>query len=103
MEKIEIIPIKEPIEGRIKAPGSKSFTNRALIMSSLCDGESRIRGFSASDDSIVLIKALKKIGVDIEENANEIIVNGNGGKFKEYSGEVNLGQAGTILVLCQGR
>ncbi len=50
----------------IEIPGSKSLTNRALIIASLADGKSIITGHSKSIDSLVLINALKKLGIKIE-------------------------------------
>jgi len=77
--------------------GSKSFTNRALIMAALSEGESGILGYSDSDDSEILIKALKKVGVKIIKTKQQIIIQGNGGVFKEFNGTINLGLAGTAM------
>jgi len=81
----------------ITMPGSKSLTNRALIMASLADGISVIKGASKSDDSLVLIKALKKLGVVITEDDNELKVVGNNGSFKAFSGRLYAGNAGTTV------
>ncbi len=97
MNKIEIIPLKEKINGEVTIPGSKSYTNRALVMATLAAGESVIKGSSPSEDSQLLIKALRQVRVEITEDGNEIKVKGNGGKFAEFSGEVNLGAAGTSM------
>lgn len=94
---MEIFSLQQKISGKVKIPGSKSFTNRALVMASLCEGQSKISGFSESEDSRVLIEALRKLGVEIIESENEIVVRGAGGKFREFNGEVNLGMAGTSM------
>ena len=60
--------LKNPITGFINVPGSKSYTNRALIISSLANGVSEIYGYSGSDDSLLLIKLLKKLGIKITTN-----------------------------------
>jgi len=94
---IEIIPIKKRIVGEAAMPGSKSFTNRALVMAALSRGKSRILGYSDSDDSEILIKVLKKVGVKIIKTNKQIIIQGNGGVFKEFNGTINLGMAGTAM------
>lgn len=97
MDKIEIIPARQPVEASVTIPGSKSFTNRALVMASLAEGQSKIIGGSKSEDSDVLIKALRDIGVKVAESQNELVVQGTGGSFKEFNGEINLGMAGTSM------
>jgi len=96
-EKLEIMPIKKRITGEVAMPGSKSFTNRALVMAALSRGESHITGYSDSDDSEILIRALKKVGVKIIKTKKQIIIQGNGGIFKEFNGAINLGMAGTAM------
>ena len=97
MEKLEIMPIEKGLSGEVIMPGSKSFTNRALVMAALSRGESRLVGYSDSDDSEILIRALKKVGVKIIKTKKQIIVQGNGGVFKEFNGAINLGLAGTAM------
>lgn len=81
----------------IEIPGSKSLTNRALIMASLADGKSAIRNHSKSSDSRVLINALKKLGISISEKPDNLTIIGNGGKFKPFSGVIDTGDAGTTM------
>ena len=81
----------------IEIPGSKSLTNRALIMASLADGKSIITGHSKSIDSLVLINALKKLGIKISEKSDTLTIIGNGGKFKPFSGVIEVGSAGTAV------
>ena len=80
---------------KITVPGSKSLTNRALILASLADGISVIKSASKSDDSLVLIKALKKLGVVMTEEDHNLKVVGNNGKFKLFNGQIFVGNAGT--------
>ena len=94
----------------ITVPGSKSLTNRALIMASLTDGVSVIIGASKSDDSTVLIKALKKLGIIIIEEDNRLRITGNNGSFKAFNGRLYAGNAGTttrfltsLITLVPGR
>ena len=81
----------------INIPGSKSYTNRALIMAALADGQSNLINFSKSDDSLILIKALKKLGVKIIERKNKLEIIGNNGKFKSFNGRLFVGDAGTSM------
>ncbi|NQV13619.1 MAG: 3-phosphoshikimate 1-carboxyvinyltransferase [Parcubacteria group bacterium] len=97
MKKIEIIPVKDPIKGEIKVPGSKSYTNRALVMASLTKGTSELKGVSRCDDCVALTEALRKLGIGITQNGGEVTVIGNGGDFNEFKGEINVGQAGTTM------
>tara|TARA_R110002049_G_scaffold72490_3_gene187280 strand:- start:52806 stop:54353 length:1548 start_codon:yes stop_codon:yes gene_type:complete len=62
---VEVVP-GGPIHGRIRPPGSKSLTNRALICAAMADGKSRLSGALRSEDTIVMIDALRAIGVSID-------------------------------------
>lgn len=70
---VELVP-GGPVTGRIRVPGSKSLTNRALAIAAFADGESRLVGGLRSDDTAVMMKSLQKIGVRFEETANEVRV-----------------------------
>lgn len=78
-------------------PGSKSFTNRALIMATLAKGVSTLHNVSKSDDSSVLIQALKQLGVKIIENSYDLKIVGNSGIFKPINCQINVGEAGTAM------
>lgn len=64
---VEVIP-GGPVSGTIRPPGSKSLTNRALLCAAFAPGTSRLSGALRSDDTEVMIKALRKIGLRIEES-----------------------------------
>ncbi len=97
MSSIEISSLLKPIKGSVNVPGSKSFTNRALIISVLAKGKSRLVNFSKSDDSKILISALKKLGIKIISKNNILIVNGNGGNSLKNNIKLNIGKAGTAM------
>ncbi|MCB0339280.1 MAG: hypothetical protein KDD53_06735, partial [Bdellovibrionales bacterium] len=82
---------------RVRVPGSKSFTNRALISAACGTGKATLRGYSKSDDTEVLISALEVLGVGFEEQATELSVTGSAGKFSPYIGDINVGAAGTSM------
>lgn len=80
---------------QILMPGSKSYTNRALITAALTAGTTNILGYSKSDDSEVLLKALRKVGVGIEVNDTMITVSGKGAAWRSVSAHIDIGHAGT--------
>ncbi|MDM8099879.1 MULTISPECIES: 3-phosphoshikimate 1-carboxyvinyltransferase [Oceanobacillus] len=100
IERITVSPGKHRIEDSITIPGSKSLTNRALIMSALADGKSQISGILKSDDSYWCIEALKKLGVNIKLQGNTAYVNGNRGWWN--SADLYIGSAGTIARFLPG-
>ena len=80
----------------ITVPGSKSLTNRAIILASLSNGTSKISNISNSQDSQIMIKAMKKIGVQIKKTGNKLLIKGNGGVFRKIDGNIDVGDAGTV-------
>ncbi len=98
METREIVPVCGPIRGTIQIGGSKSYTNRALILASLADGKSTLSSLSLSDDSDVLINALRQLGVQITfTDKTTVDVIGNGGRFASHSLSLDVGHAGTSM------
>lgn len=109
--KAAIQPIDTPINGEIIVPGSKSYTNRALIIAALAEGTSTLKGVLKSDDSYWCIDSLKKLGVavSVDEKRDEVTIEGRAGKWPEKNQELFIGAAGTIarflpgaLALCEG-
>lgn len=104
---IEIVPLKEPVHAEITVPGSKSITNRALVLAALADGEVILRGALWSEDTQVMVECLQELGFmvnvtnDPEEFCNRTItVYGNGGRVPrggtfEQPMELFVGNAGT--------
>src|SRR5450755_1349432 len=85
---IEIIPLDKPVRAEITVPGSKSITNRALILAALADGEVTLSVALWSEDTQVMAEALQKLGFQIKvepdpaEFCNRTItVKGLGGKI----------------------
>ncbi len=106
-ELIEIIPLDKPVRAEITVPGSKSITNRALILAALADGEVTLEGALWSEDTQVMTEALLKLGfeVKVQNDPNEfcnrrITVKGQGGRIPnagtaEKPLELFVGNAGT--------
>ncbi|MFH1546554.1 MAG: 3-phosphoshikimate 1-carboxyvinyltransferase [Patescibacteria group bacterium] len=95
---IEIIPPIAELSGSVKLPGSKSITNRALLLAALADGESRISGALKSDDTKFMAAALRKLGIKIDEpDDTTFVVFGRNRKLTESSEPLFLGNAGTAV------
>ena len=106
-ELIEIVPLTQPVRAEITVPGSKSITNRALILAALAEGEVTLKGALWSEDTQVMTAALQELGfeIKIEEDPAEfcnrtITVKGLGGKIPkagtaEEPLELFVGNAGT--------
>ena len=93
---IEIKPI-EKICGRVAIPGSKSYTNRALLISALADGVSRLKNPLLSDDTKYMVEALKEFGIQVQEEAGDLIVSGKGGQLMVPTKDIFVGNAGTTM------
>ena len=99
---VEVIP-GGPVSGTIRPPGSKSLTNRALLCAAFAPGRSRLSGALRSDDTEVMIKALKKIGLRVEESEGgrtiEITGIDRGSVAPQSESEVDLfiGNSGTTI------
>ena len=94
---IEIEPIQNPVDAIVTVPGSKSYTNRALLIASLAKGHSRLTGALFSDDTRYMYEALRQLGVAIAANEErcsfEVI--GNGGKISANHANLYVGNSGT--------
>ena len=90
------------LQGKINVPGDKSISHRALILSAISIGESKISGLLESEDVLNTMKALKKLGVMILKQKKKISVLGNGGIFKKEFQTLYLGNSGTGVRLIAG-
>ena len=97
MTSLEIKPIRHPLNATVRVPGSKSLTNRALLIAALANGKTRITNALFSDDSLYFAKALQTLGFDIrlDEANHEMTVTGLGGKIPANHAELFIGNAGT--------
>lgn len=103
--------LHKKIDWQVTVPGSKSMTNRALLMAALADGKTLLKGVLFSDDSRNFLGSLKSLGfkVAIDEQAKEVAVTGLNGALPVKSGEIYVGSAGTaarfltaMLALAEG-
>ena len=91
------------VSGTLSLSGDKSISHRALLISSLAEGKSYIKNLSNSDDVKSTISCLQALGIEIEFNEKELIVNGRG--FKGYCqplNSLNAGNSGTTARLLSG-
>ena len=94
MERIQVIPTSG-IASEHAVPGSKSYTNRALIIAAMADGESTLRGGLVSDDTRVARAALESLGIRVEFADGTFAVHGMGGRLNEPDAPLFLGNSGT--------
>ncbi len=95
MESKEIRPLNRALAAKVKVPGSKSITQRALICAALADGTSTLKGALQSEDPTLLIQALEKAGVQITVEEDAFVVKGVGGRPILQGAKVYLGNNGT--------
>lgn len=93
---VKVSPPKAAVDGTITISGSKSLTNRALVMAALADGRSEIKGILKSDDSYWCIESLRKLGISVDIEDETAYVEGCGGNWPNTTGELYVGAAGTI-------
>ncbi|CDZ69184.1 3-phosphoshikimate 1-carboxyvinyltransferase 1 [Neorhizobium galegae bv. orientalis] len=93
--KLTILPPGKPLSGRAVPPGSKSITNRALLLAGLASGTSRLTGALRSDDTRYMADALRAMGVSVDEPDETTFVVTGSGKLLPPSAPLFLGNAGT--------
>lgn len=90
-----ITPPNRALTGRVSPPGSKSITNRALLLAALASGKSRLTGALKSKDTVLMARALREMGVTVEEpDATSFLVTSSG-RLSAPSSPLFLGNAGT--------
>lgn len=96
-EVIAIHPVDGPIDATVTVPGSKSLTNRALLLAALAEGRSVLTGALYSDDTRHMAAALRTLGVPVTEDEARarFVVDGRAGTFPSQGATVNVGAAGT--------
>lgn len=94
---IRISPLTRPLSATVRVPGSKSLTNRALLIASLANGTTRLTNALFSDDSRYFAAALQTLGFDVQldEADHTMTVTGLGGKIPAKRAELFIGNAGT--------
>jgi 3-phosphoshikimate 1-carboxyvinyltransferase len=103
---LPIMPFTRPVRGEVTLPGSKSLTNRALLLAALCDGPVTLTGALFSEDTRLMVEALRKLGFTVksDESALTLRVSDQAKGFPDGRKELFVGLAGTaarfLTALC---
>ena len=98
MEIEAILPVAGPVRGRIRPPGSKSITNRALVCAGLAEGRSRLSGMLDSEDTRVMFEALRQLGIKIPQAlALSVEIVGCRGEIPARGAELFVANSGTTM------
>lgn len=91
--------MRGPVRGRIRPPGSKSITNRALVCAALAQGDSTLTGALDSDDTRVMLDSLGKLGlkIEVQDAGRTIVVHGRNGRLPVATAELDVGNSGTTI------
>ena len=84
-------------EGTVALPGSKSISNRVLLLSALASGTTRLKGLLDADDTQVMRAALKTLGIKIDETDGDCVVQGCSGRLPNQQADLFMGNAGTAI------
>lgn len=88
---------KPPVDATLSVPGSKSLTNRALVVAALAEGVSELRGALLAEDSEVMVQALRDLGIPVEVSGSTMSVSGQGGRIPSASALLDLRLSGTSI------
>lgn len=99
MSAIEIQPVQQPIHGTLRPPGSKSITNRAMILAALSDGPTTLTGMLDSQDTRVMVESLRRLGFEVQQDIAgcTCTVNGLAGKIPAKQADLWLENSGTSI------
>jgi 3-phosphoshikimate 1-carboxyvinyltransferase len=103
---LPIVPFTAPARATVRVPGSKSITNRAMLLAALAHGDTTITGALFSEDTAIMAEALRRLGFTVEENADWCVIRvlGLGGTVPAPTAELSVGLAGTaarfLTALC---
>jgi 3-phosphoshikimate 1-carboxyvinyltransferase len=100
MIEIQALPIKQVVS--VQVPGSKSYTHRLLIAAALSDGTCRIANPLRSEDTLLTLAALGRMGIAADEQAVAVVVHGAGGRLAPWAEPIDLGNSGTSMRLLSG-
>jgi 3-phosphoshikimate 1-carboxyvinyltransferase len=99
MPDIAVTPLTAPPRATVIPPGSKSLTNRALLLASVASGTSRLTNVLLADDTRVMLDGLQRLGFDVrlDELAKTVVLTGTGGKVPAAAAELFCGNSGTTI------
>jgi len=91
------LPPLTTASGTVRLPGSKSISNRVLLLAGLAEGTTIVRDLLDSDDTGVMLEALQALGCGLERHGRTLHVHGLGGRLAVHSAKLFLGNAGTAM------
>jgi 3-phosphoshikimate 1-carboxyvinyltransferase len=99
MDEMRIEPLTRPFTAAITPPGSKSLTNRALVLAALAEGDCELSNVLFADDTRVMINGLKQLGfvLNVDEAEHAVSVHGRGGTIAARHAELFCGNSGTTI------
>ena len=83
--------------GTVRLPGSKSISNRVLLLAALSEGKTFVRDLLASDDTAVMLDALRALGCGVWREGDAVVIDGLGGRLRARDAKLFLGNAGTAM------
>ena len=91
------IPALTGAGGSVQLPGSKSISNRVLLLAALSEGRTTVHDLLASDDTAVMLAALRQLGCTVAQSGNSAVIDGLGGQLAPRQAKLYLGNAGTAM------
>jgi 3-phosphoshikimate 1-carboxyvinyltransferase len=91
------IPALTGAGGSVHLPGSKSISNRVLLLAALSEGRTTVHDLLASDDTAVMLAALRQLGCTVAQSGNSAVIDGLGGQLAPRQAKLYLGNAGTAM------
>ena len=96
IEFLDIPPLAKA-GGTVRLPGSKSISNRVLLLAALSHGQTTVHDLLASDDTAVMLTALRQLGCTLTQQGNTAVITGLGGKLVQKTATLFMGNAGTAI------
>ena len=97
MPDVTVAPIVGPFAAAVSPPGSKSLSNRALVLAALSDGPCRLTNVLVADDSAVMLDGLRRLGFEVTVDGTAVTVVGRRGRVPATAAELACGNSGTTI------
>jgi 3-phosphoshikimate 1-carboxyvinyltransferase len=99
MERLTLTPFEKPFRAKLSPPGSKSLTNRALVMAVLADGPCTVSNVLVADDTVVMMDNLRRLGFTLDASADgkTLTIQGLGSRIPMEQAELFCGNSGTTI------
>ena len=91
------IPALRSVSGTVRLPGSKSISNRVLLLAALCEGRTTVHDLLDSDDTRVMLQALRQLGCSVTVEGATAVIDGLGSRPRQPQADLFLGNAGTAM------